>query len=653
MMKKTMLASWSVALALGSATVLFGHGGAYRGPSGTVPPNLGGTGDTTPPGNPGGPGSPVPGGPTTGGRGTPGPTAAPTAGRTNQGSGLIRRRSSEGFERWEFWWEHNKEPFLNLKNRLDLRVVFSGSAAHLLGREKTRNVVVSNRPKASEIKNHIRPELIALLSESRADVVDSAVLALARMIKAEDAHLVLEPIVNTLRHPEKSARESATLALGVLGSPEAYDVLLSLLLDGPEGRRLCGRSSGVETMVRAFAAASLGLIGDVRAIPHLQMLIDDDRLSAKRDIKVMAVQALGLMPWDTSESVVSYLTGLMQRRGMSRIIRAQAPIALGRLYRQGDSRSETTRAALSQVVGLFENDKTDNQLRRSLALCMGMLAQVEDREAIAALRQGTEARDAQTRSFSLMALARIGQRDVKPAEHAEVHQELEHLLLQQLVRPRPVTNRPWGALALGVYARNEAFDDVGPRVAAKIRETFADTRNPSYRGAMAIALGLLNDPLAAPDLWEEFGETNDQALRGYIAVSLGLMRETARSEMFRALLRKKGLEAQLRLQLARALGLMGDADAVDTLVSQLQDAPTIGDSSSSAAALGLIGDRGAVDTLLDIARDPKKRDLHRGFAAVALGIIAEKSDLPWNTVFTVDSNYRAKVNALSEIFDIL
>ena len=56
---------------------------------------------------------------------------------------------------------------------------------------------------------------------------------------------------------------------------------------------------------------------------------------------------------------------------------------------------------------------------------------------------------------------------------------------------------------------------------------------------------------------------------------------------------------------------------------------------------------------LQILRNKSKNPLQRGFAAVALGIISEKVSIPWNATFSVDSNYRAKVDALSEILDIL
>ena len=38
----------------------------------------------------------------------------------------------------------------------------------------------------------------------------------------------------------------------------------------------------------------------------------------------------------------------------------------------------------------------------------------------------------------------------------------------------------------------------------------------------------------------------------------------------------------------------------------------------------------------------------RGFAAVALGIVADKELLPWNSKISVDLNYRAAVSSLSD-----
>ena len=43
-----------------------------------------------------------------------------------------------------------------------------------------------------------------------------------------------------------------------------------------------------------------------------------------------------------------------------------------------------------------------------------------------------------------------------------------------------------------------------------------------------------------------------------------------------------------------------------------------------------------------------KTDLARGFAAAALGIVADKEDLPWNTKISVDLNYRASSSTLND-----
>ncbi|MFH0944425.1 MAG: transmembrane domain-containing protein, partial [Planctomycetota bacterium] len=104
---------------------LFGHGGTYRGPGDTVPPGEGsgpgtggpGTGGPTTPG-PGGPNTPGPGGgPVTpgGGVGGPGGNAGPARGPTTDGGrGAKKNAGGEGFEQWQFWWENNKDRYLDL-----------------------------------------------------------------------------------------------------------------------------------------------------------------------------------------------------------------------------------------------------------------------------------------------------------------------------------------------------------------------------------------------------------------------------------------------------------------------------------------------------------------------------------------------------------
>ncbi len=45
--------------------------------------------------------------------------------------------------------------------------------------------------------------------------------------------------------------------------------------------------------------------------------------------------------------------------------------------------------------------------------------------------------------------------------------------------------------------------------------------------------------------------------------------------------------------------------------------------------------------------DESLTDLSRAFAAVALGVVADKELLPWNSKIAVDMNYRAAVGTLT------
>jgi HEAT repeat protein len=125
-----------------------------------------------------------------------------------------------------------------------------------------------------------------------------------------------------------------------------------------------------------------------------------------------------------------------------------------------------------------------------------------------------------------------------------------------------------------------------------------------------------------------------------------------KADSLRELIQTKGLGQRYRIQLARALGLMSDRAAVGPLIDCLRNAETIADSSSAAQALGLIGDRSTVAPLLAILNDPSTPGLTRGFTAAALGMIAEKTRLPWNAPFSVDSNDRAKFDVLAEILEV-
>jgi hypothetical protein len=98
---------------------------------------------------------------------------------------------------------------------LDERAVVSESAGFLTGRGKRESAIPTNRPTAADVKTIVLPEMIQLLKEKHPDIVDSAVLAIGRMVRSDDAAVAMQPLTSTLGHDEKTAREAATLSLGV------------------------------------------------------------------------------------------------------------------------------------------------------------------------------------------------------------------------------------------------------------------------------------------------------------------------------------------------------------------------------------------------------------------------------------------------------
>ena len=80
-------------------------------------------------------------------------------------------------------------------------------------------------------------------------------------------------------------------------------------------------------------------------------------------------------------------------------------------------------------------------------------------------------------------------------------------------------------------------------------------------------------------------------------------------------------------------------------VSELDAAPA---QAALASALGFIGDARAVEPLAEmLAREEGITDSARGFAAVALGLVADKELLPWNAKIAVGIHYRANTTTLT------
>ncbi len=415
------------------------------------------------------------------------------------------------------------------------------------------------------------------------------------------------------------------------------------MTNSAEGRKLVG-GGDVPQLVRAFGALSVGLIDDPNSVKSLVDVIENTK-DAERDLKVAAIVALGLVTGPAQEESYHYLVKKLGDDKLDSIIASYIPTSLGKLGND---------AAVPDLLKVFVSKDTDVFVRQSAAIGIGQLASLRQAEVLKALKEYiAEGKDQQTRHFCFISLAQIGRRaaadNLDGVESA--HQELVKLFGDEIKKPSSSAHRSWAALAAAIYTQKYAEGQ--PQLVERIRDAWEKENDLSYKSAFGLALGILHIEDMGKKLFEDFQGTKDADHKGYTAVALGFLTYTDAADALRQQCQIKSVTPTYRLQVATGLGLMGDAQAVSTLIETLQTAETLGVSSAVAKALGLIGDTEAVAPLKDIALDKSKQDIVRAFACVALGIVCEKTDLPWNARISANNNYRARVPAIDEVLDIL
>lgn len=629
-MKPTLRATMIVWLTLLATEEVRAHGGMYFGPTPGLPPGLGG--------------------PNTGGPGTPGPSGpGPVTGGGGGGGFFAGSRKNLGasYTGWDTWWRLNKHPYLNLRARLASRYTVTGLGRDGQGADPAAANEVSARPSFVELKDRVIPLLKKLLAEDDPDIVDSAVLALARVTPAAEAALVFPELKDALAHKERSVKQSAILALGVLGDAAAAPLLLEIVQDTGAGRKLLRITHEVDEVQRAMAAVALGLLSHQDAIDPLRAIAARTP-DAKIDLRAGSILGLGLFGTGAFE-IVPFLSEQLDDARTSELVRAQIPVALGRL-------GEPARPLLPALLELTESRKTRDLLRQSCVVALGRLAAPEDAEVVETLfRLVARSSDEGTRHFAMIAIAEIGARAAAAGEdrHSELLRRIDRQLLKTLTRPPRKSEIPWAALACALHGRGYPAGAEPRRIIEeKLFDAFREVNNPDHRAGLAIALGLIEASRCGDELLDEMLTTGDRSIQGSFAEALGLMRHEAAREPLKRLLADES-DPEFRVKIATGLGLMGDPDVSELLAQELDGASTLWVTSAVAKALGNVGDRGAVPTLIELAENRRRPGLARAFAAVALGLIGEKTALPWNTRISAGANYMAAFYTQTEIMDIL
>jgi HEAT repeat protein len=592
----------------------------------------------------------------------------------------------EDLTRWTLWWEFNKNPFIRLKDAIHSNAIETGSDEFFMGLGRDRMAGTVLKPTERQIVAEVLPALKAVMeSTEQRDIISSVLVAMAKAGLNHPDFDILPLMAERLTSGDQEIRETAALAMGISQMPEAVDeYLIHLVEDGETGRRLMDRGE-VDYRTRSFAAYGLGLVSwateDVdlksRALAALQGILEDDSI-VSRDVRVAAINGLGLIAPDPSSTdpkeqklladcLDALETYYLKPLGAGeQLIQAHVPPAIAKLLGPdgpADRVDHYKVLFLAELQGRGPVKRGSNDIYRSAALALGKLCKPNngggsdpDLEYSVALLQAYEGnRDRQARNFCLIALAQIG------------GVENRNELLKVLDRGQKAIEKPWAALALGVYAhrqfeaaeKNGRMLDPDPLIGQSLQRAILDNKNPDVVAALAVGLGLSRYLPAADDLRDLLEEyrVRDE-LAGYLCIGLALMGDRGARDQINTLVESSVRRPELLRQAAIALGKIGDKSVTEVLQNMLVDGgQNLAKMSAVATALGFIGDRRTLEPLRKMMFDESLATLSRAFAVVALGGVIDKEPLPWNSKIGVDMNYRANVETLADgalgILDIL
>ena len=664
-MKLLRIVCFCIALSIAMPSFVFAHGGTYRGPGDTVPPGGGGGGGggpTTP--GPTGPTSPGPAGPSSPGPAGPGSPG----GGAPIGGGPSKPLSGGGggptvdLTAWTFWWEFNKDPYLSLKRKIYDSAPGTGSDGWFLGMGAKKNSRDVMRPTSDEIKTKIIPALLnSLETESNNDIITGCMMSLAKIGNQKGNKNFGEKLIPFLGDKNQEISETAAVALGILGDTKYLGVLEALIRDSKEGCDLVGRSE-VPYRTRTFAVYALGLIAnkvqdsDVSnyVSTNLREILSSDNSSYK-DIKVASIVSMSLLELSSEirDEQVRFLLEYFKDTNNNHLVRAHIPEAL--CFTVGDLDEDSNLYKEDIVKVLIESLNNDKrEVEQSCVLALGLLGDSDDnpldlkiRKALYSIPSITA--DQQTRNFSYIALGHMGSNVGRGENRTHSVKDIQKYLIKALVKGKSNV-KPWAAISLGVMVNGlrEANVDIPIDISRGLLNEFLSENQPSRLGAYSVALGLMGDIEGGQDILNKLKKIRDEEARGYLCVGLGMLKNRKAIEDIRKIVLASKYRPELLQQAAIGLGLMGDYELVSELISMLEESKSLASQASVVLALSFIGDKRSIDPLISLLQNKGVSDRARGFAAASLGMVADKSILPWNSDLSCDLNYRASTVTLND-----
>lgn len=580
-------------------------------------------------------------------------------------------------EGWQLWWDVQRRGYLMIKDSLANASVSTGTSDYFLGQGQKEQVSDWNRPTPEQIRDRIVPALISALNANKApELRAGCIVALGRLgdlLEGDVQGRVTGALARELGAEHAQVRETAALALGLLGHDDALDILFELLADSEQGREFVDRGN---VMPRTRAFASLGLaLGARKREASVRLRVGrelSERLVELRELAdaeaaACCLIAVGLSPQPFAPSPpnaklpgpglseqIAQVLDLTLDRGTRVAVAAHGPEALARLVAAlpdhpaaAGERSRVVRALLDVALERGAARQLNAAVRDGALLALGELAPEFDGEQQRLVADGFE-RVLERSTGMGPAYALLGLGRLAAFTEGGFREDLEKRLAKEL-QNAPHRRGAWASLALGLSVHES---EAGRVVPAHLRTLWANTleraRSPEFASAVGVSVGLARLSQEETRLLRQFEDLGEDLARGYLAEALGLAGARGARELLGFTLDESTNRPLLLGKVAMALGLLEDGTVQTRLLEALQDSSSAHAQGYLAAAVGVVGDVRAIAPLTRILEDESRDARLRAFAAAALGRIADPDRLPWNAVLARGLNYR---HAPASLFD--
>ncbi len=501
-------------------------------------------------------------------------------------------------EKWEEWWHFNQWMF----TRID-----SNST------QKTGGTATSEASDVDALAKFFR-ELG--LADKHYDPKSSAEIALGK-ISWSPAKDELETLLKN-RTEHNYVRESAALALGMMGSKTSAQLLLAIVAD---------RSN--ELRLRVHAMIGLGLLKDPSAVGKVQMVLQrNDDL----EVHVASAMALGLIG---DASAAGTLARILGAGNVHDGVRAAAATSLGKIGLEKVDGKNTV-----ELLTRYLLTDSDNNVRRAVALVMHRFhddAVVPTLEKVVRLDK-----DDVTRGFAMLSLA---QAVCKVDDSSK--RRIARAVFERVLREGSDREVGYAAIALGLLGREDK------ECAVALRSAFQSQKTVSNQSACAIALGIMKDINSKQRIADVVSQQGgNPELRGYCCVALGLLgdNDPQISLYLRDIVEKVSIP-ELKAAAALALSKLGDRKALETLKKALMDRNRYF-QMTAIMAIGYFRDFSTVKDLVEHFKRESNPEA-RAITVVALGYIGDVSKTPVLREISMDFNYLAVFQQMLAVDQII